>query len=109
MNLTRRKLFAGIATLIAAPTIVRVASIMPVRSVPSADILALLMARIKAAEDRMVAHLSKQIWAGDSQPLGLGEMLRQFPEAKPRVWPEPRTTIARNFDYKQFSAIVRAA
>lgn len=34
MILSRRKLFTGLAALIAAPTIVRVASIMPVRSVP---------------------------------------------------------------------------
>lgn len=34
MILSRRKLFTGIAALIAAPTIVRVASIMPVRSLP---------------------------------------------------------------------------
>ncbi len=34
MDLTRRRLFAGIGALIAAPAIVRVASIMPVRSLP---------------------------------------------------------------------------
>lgn len=37
LDLTRRKLFAGVATLIAAPTIVRVANIMPVRSLPEID------------------------------------------------------------------------
>ena len=37
IELSRRRLFTGVAALIAAPTIVRMASLMPVHSLTDAD------------------------------------------------------------------------
>lgn len=79
LRLSRRGLFGGAIALLAAPAIVRVASIMPVVRTPDeAELLRLL-------EKRMADFYNRLIWSDDS-PLernGLAALIRDMDRPKP--------------------------
>jgi len=63
----RRGFLMGLGALMAAPAIVSVSSIMPVKAMPSVDMLDLLQRRISEAESIMARDLSELIYGDTSQ------------------------------------------
>jgi hypothetical protein len=73
MILHRRKFLMGLGALMAAPAIVSVSNIMPVKAMPSADMLQeLLRQRIANAERILARDLSQLIYGDDSQAANMG-------------------------------------
>jgi hypothetical protein len=97
MNLSRRRFFTGLGVVLAAPVIVRAASIMPVRPI---DPLANLTALIEQAMNRMVERYAQEIsdimWRPDL--IGLGEFLTETTATQ-----EPRIAICGPHFYRQIS------
>ncbi len=63
MTLSRRKFFTGLAaTLVTAPAIVRAASLMPVKVMPTEDVLALYQRRMAEAYRITRANLAQSIY-----------------------------------------------
>ncbi len=70
MIIGRRGFLAGLGALIAAPAIVSVANIMPVKAMPSHELLMdLFHRRIAAAEEILMRDLSRMIYGDDSVTL----------------------------------------
>lgn len=100
MNLSRRGLIVGLAaSLVAAPAIVKSASLMPIRGVPLANqdaIIELLAKRIADAQMVMAAGLNKNFfgdgpWAEPCEPsTAMLTACRRSAEAifKHREWSE---------------------
>lgn len=59
---TRRSFLTGLTAAFAAPAIVRAASLMPVKSMPPADVLDLLKARVDAAYALTRAHIEAALY-----------------------------------------------
>lgn len=77
MSVSRRSFIAGLAAAFAAPAIVRSSSIMPVKAMPSPDILDLLQRRIWNAEQSLIKAMTEQFygpqWAVNSSGLLIGD------------------------------------
>ncbi len=65
MILARRKFLMGLGALMAAPAIVSVANIMPVKAMPRPDTLELLRKRAAEAERVMMRDMAEMMY-GDS-------------------------------------------
>lgn len=101
--INRRGLFGVLAGFIAAPLVVKAANIMPIRVMPSFDILALLEARMRDAERVMLESISTNLYSdgtsyGDS---GLASLLSEKPESMTSVG-----VINRAYDWNQVSGVI---
>ncbi len=67
MILARRKFLMGLGALMAAPAIVSVANIMPVKAMPRPDMLELLRKRVAEAERIMARDMAEMLY-GDGAP-----------------------------------------
>ena len=73
MILHRRKFLMGLGALMAAPAIVSVSNIMPVKAMPSVDMLEqLLQQRIANAEQIMAESLSEMLYGDKYNVSGFG-------------------------------------
>jgi hypothetical protein len=64
MTLSRRSLITGLVSLVAAPAIVRVASIMPVKAMEPLTIEQLLALRIAVTSRVLDETITKLVWGG---------------------------------------------
>lgn len=84
MKISRRGFFAGLASALVAPAIVKASSLMPIKAVrvmPHDDILNLIERRMADAHRHMLNMLSDQLYGDQSSsPMGLAKLLDEQPK-----------------------------
>lgn len=83
--LPRRAFLAGLAAAIAAPAIVRVASIMPVKQMEAINIdemAAILQARMDAAEHDFARQLAQSLYGNHASGVSTVRYVRTTPKFK---------------------------
>ena len=99
---SRRSFIAGLAALVAAPAIVNVSSIMPVKAYETVNVdelVALLARRMEEAESCLARRVAQSLYSDGNQSMPLGGLAKLIQEIGPWKHREQAVVIEMRVPY----------